>query len=1477
MKRLSRVLPTAVLALISYGPLLLSAPGRVGADTKTYLYLDPGRLLSQAWSMWDPSIGLGTVTHQNLGYLFPMGPYYWLMETAGVPDWIAQRLWLGSIIFAAGTGVRYLLGQLGWRGSGRTVAALAYMLSPYLLAYAARISVILLPWAALPWMIAMTVRALRHGGWRDPARFALIVLVVGGVNATALLMIGLGPVLWLLYQRFTDSEQTWGRVGATTLRIGLLTGLTSLWWVAGLWAQGQFGIPIVRYTETYKTVADASYAQEALRGLGYWFFYGRDKLGPWIEAGEAYTSHMWLLVISFTIPILALAGAALVRWGHRGYFLVLLAVGGLIGVGAHPWDAPSPAGAAFQDFTNSDAGLALRSTPRALPLLVLSMAIFLGMGAGALSELTVRRLPSVPRLADTPLGRPAVARIAPSLLLGTLVIVNLPTLWLGRTVATNLDRDEDIPTYWIEATRALDGDPTTRVLELPGADFASYRWGNTVDPVTPGLMDRPYVARELIPYGSPASADLLNALDRPMQEGTHDPDALVPIAQLMGVGDIVLRSDLEYERYRTPRPVPTWEWMNQVPGLDEPIGFGDPVPNVAGPEQPMIDDMELGMPRDLEDPPPVGVFPVSDPVGVVRAESGPPLVIAGDATGLVDVAGVGLVEPGRPVRFAASLDPEEPLPEGATLVITDTNRRSPYRWGTIRENRGHTEQAGEVPLVDDPGDNRLEIFPEATDDNRTVAIHAGGAAVQATNYGNPVTYTAGDRPVNALDGDPDTSWRVGAFSDVTAERLVIDLDRPAGTREVTLLQPQNGVQTRYITDLRVIHEDGSSQEVRLDESSRGVPGQTIELDQPVAGHLELEILDTDVGRMVEYDGQSAVGFSEVGIGDLVLEEQIRPPVDLLEQAGEGVTGHDLTFAFTRQWGDPAEPVRSEPEEQLIRTVDLPSAGRTFDITGTVRASGFTSEAAIAALLGLDDELVARASASLPGDLTSMAWAAFDEDPGTAWQTPFLDGAGRWIDLGLPEPQTIDEIELDIIADGRHSVPTEITVTVDDGPGQPVPLPDIVDQTEEWAIAPVVVSLPEPVTGSRVRIELSQVRQVSTPDWYGTGPIVTPIGIERIDIGQPGVISPDRAAPFDTSCRDGLLSIDDEPVRTRVVGTVGDVLDRAPLELTACQPVALSSGSHVLRSVAGRDAGLNVDQVLLVSERPTTAAETPADVAAAPIVTVADQGQTSFDLDVSGIDGPFWLVLGQSHNSGWTARAAGLGDLGPPELIDGFANGWWIDPGGATELSIDLRWWPQRVVNAMLLVSALAVLACLWIAFRPLRSSGSADGGSGVPSLPALRFTPVRFGRLSDAHPVDRRWRRGLAVRSTATLLLTGVLLLGWIWVASPPTWHRVVSLGLLVLAVPGGRWRWLAGAATAGIYAVVGVSIVVEQYLGDHRADFDWPSAFEYAHAWGIVVIVVSGGLGALDIWASARSARRSRDGEQDQGGVVDVVDEREV
>ena len=89
----------AVLAAFAYVPLLAVRPGVVTPDTKTYLYLDPLRFLNQVAFMWDPTVGLGTVTHEYIGYLLPMGPFFAVFHLLGVPVWVAQRLWLGSILF----------------------------------------------------------------------------------------------------------------------------------------------------------------------------------------------------------------------------------------------------------------------------------------------------------------------------------------------------------------------------------------------------------------------------------------------------------------------------------------------------------------------------------------------------------------------------------------------------------------------------------------------------------------------------------------------------------------------------------------------------------------------------------------------------------------------------------------------------------------------------------------------------------------------------------------------------------------------------------------------------------------------------------------------------------------------------------------------------------------------------------------------------------------------------------------------------------------------------------------------------------------------------------------------------------------------------------------------------------------------------------------------------------------------------------
>ena len=127
---------------------------------------------------------------------------------------------MGSLFFAAGTGVWYLGRLLGLTRSGRLAAALAYMLTPYVLDYIARISGIVMPWAALGWMMAFTVLAVRKGGWRYPALFAVVIALVGGVNATSILLVGLAPLLWVVYAVWGTHEVRFRAALAALVRPG---------------------------------------------------------------------------------------------------------------------------------------------------------------------------------------------------------------------------------------------------------------------------------------------------------------------------------------------------------------------------------------------------------------------------------------------------------------------------------------------------------------------------------------------------------------------------------------------------------------------------------------------------------------------------------------------------------------------------------------------------------------------------------------------------------------------------------------------------------------------------------------------------------------------------------------------------------------------------------------------------------------------------------------------------------------------------------------------------------------------------------------------------------------------------------------------------------------------------------------------------------------------------------------------------------
>ena len=1364
------VLEMVGLAVLAYVPFLRSSPGLLSSDTKQYLYLDVGRFLSRAPYLWDPHVGAGTVPHQQIGYLYPMGPFYWIMERVGVPTWVAQRLWLGTISLAAALGARWLFRMLGTGRAGALAGALVYMLTPHQLSFTARISVLLLPWAALPWLVGLTMRAVRRGGWRDPALFALITLTVGGVNASALLLAGIAPALWLLLEALHGRAAARAAAGAAA-RIGALSIGVSLWWAVGLRLQGAYGLPVLQLTENVRTVSKSSSPGDLLRGLGDWFFYGTDRLGFTVDQARDYvTNHRLAVTLSYLVPIAALIAAAVMRWRYRAYFALLVVVGTLVGVGAWPYDDPSPYGSLWKSFANdSSLGLALRNTSRVAPVIVLGIA---GLLAAAVGSIRVRALEA------------ATAVVVAFLAFGALV----PVWQGGGYLSRNVLRPNSIPTYWSAATAAMQrGGNATRVLEIPGANFAAYRWGNAVEPITPGLIDRPYLAREVLPYGSVQSVNLLDALDHRMQEGTFEPASLAPIARLFAVGTVALRSDLQYERFDTPRPRVLWQQLTQPvpPGLSPPTGYGPPAPNRPVPQLPMLDELALRTSVDATDPPPVALFQVQGAVPIVHAAPvNEPVVLAGDGDGIVDSAGAGLLNGNAQVLELASLDDaalRRALDNGADLVMTDSNRRRIQNWFySLQSTKGATERSGQT--LNDPNhyDFRLDPFPGSTDATRTVVEQHGGQVDATSDGGAP---RPEDRAVNAFDGDVRTSWRVGG-ADPTGQSIVLRTDHPVRTNQVTLVQPQDGPRDRVLTKVRLSFDGGDALTVDLGRASLDPHGQVVTFPTRTIQKLQITLLATSVPPS-DPARANAVGLAEVRVGDVHVTETVRLPVDLAGRVGSRAQGHPLDVVMSRLRFEPSAAGRQDEELALDRRFLLPDT-RAFALMGTARVNPNAPDEIIDSVLGTAAPGTRYFSSKhLAGDVNARASRAFDGDPTTAWTAPMGPQEGQFLDVMMPDPVTLDHEDLSVVADGRHSVPTRLRLVTETGAERILTVPDISDTPRPGATQTVRLSFPA-VTARHVRLVIEGVRRVTALPG-DMGPAAT-LPVSIAEAGLAGVPQPAAPGAVPTGCRSDLVRVDGQPVPVRLVGAVADA--RSGLAITACTgPLQLTAGSHTLTSVPGLDSAIDVDRALLLSgvaAPPTGIAPLGAPLATSGAsVRVTSSGPTAVDVNVRTDGKPFWLVLGQSDSLGWKASASNGAALGSMQVVDGYANGWLVRPARAGSMSLRLRWTPQRQVWIALGLSGIAVLVCLGIVLAGVRRrrASSSDAVPALDERPGL-VSPLRF-----ATGVDPPW--------PATLLLAGAIGLGTLALSRP--WMALVAAVATVAAlrVPKARLLLTIGAPVA--------------------------------------------------------------------------------
>jgi hypothetical protein len=617
------------------------------------------------------------------------------------------------------------------------------------------------------------------------------------------------------------------------------------------------------------------------------------------------------------------------------------------------------------------------------------------------------------------------------------------------------------------------------------------------------------------------------------------------------------------------------------------------------------------------------------------------------------------------------------------------------------------------------------------------------------------------------------------------------------------------------------------------------------------------------------------------------------PSDLLRALGKSSLSHRLTIVMTRDRVG-ATPPRSDPETAMSRSFWLPTA-RSFSLSGTARVSALIPDNVIDTLLGgpsVFGGAVIGSNERLPGDLDARAVFAFDGNTKTFW-SPGFDGPaqiGAWMQAALTHTVSFDHLDLEVIADGRHSVPTKIKITTNTGGDELVSLPAVKDRKSANAVVSVPVSFPK-LTGSTIRFTIEAVRQVTTVNWYTQKPIVTPVGIA--EIGLPGVrFTPESPkAEIPSVCTSKLLKIDGRPVWLKVSGTVGKAEKLEGLTVSGCGPdakgIRLGSGTHSLDATWGKLTGWNLDRLVLDSAPGGSALPALADGSATPApgtigtsatdsatptVQVLASSATSARLDVKGAKGPFWLVLGESLNAGWEATGPGGRSLGPPQLIDGYANGWYVTAAPSTSFIVTLHFGPQGIVAPAVVLSGATLLVCLLVGLVPVRpirrrlrrrrahreepraEVDSADGTARLGhrhaggTVPALVEEPVVLG----APFSDSGSSPGLIARILVAAACGAVAL-----AVLPPPSAPFLACAIALAAIAGLSWsraRSLLSLSALGCIVAAGTLTVVEQVRHHYAAGSAWPHNFELAGVFAFVAVVALASDTAVEL---ARARRR--------------------
>ena len=1223
------------------------APGKIVPDTKLDLTAGPGGFLVRALHLWDPQGAFGQLQNQAYGYLLPIGPFHWLLDSLSVPDWITQRLWWSLVLCVAFLGVWKLCNALQYGVPWtRFTMALLYALSPRMLGELSITSIEVWPIAMAPWVLLPLVTPRARSGWWRVGWSAVAFALVGGVNAVATGATLVLPAIWLMTRRLDRS----------TLKVAVgwlgCVVAVSVWWLVPLMLLGRYSPPFLDWIENARVTTGMASVFESFRGTSQWLNFLSGGGGPSWPAGWLYVTQPMLILTTAAIALLGLAGLAMGSLKNRGFLQLSLLAGLLLVTLGHAGAAGSPWAPQLQELLDGPLA-ALRNTHK------FELVVRL--------PLTLAAAHSLSRLAEWAVSHRIHRRVVPVLVACLVVSVATPAIFGQLPRSEGYDA---IPAHWREAASWLDNQSAPgSVLVVPAASFADFTWGSTKDEPFQALLKRPMAVRDAVPLGSAGTTRWLDEVERRLGSGVGDQTLRQALARA-GVRYVVVRNDLRYDAQVTPT-LAVHESLAES-GIKRVASFGPPTGSTI--EQPGVTlDGHMRLPY-----PSVEIYDVGDTSAGRLVPESRLVEVRGAAE---DVPAV-LTALGGDRDAVTSSDAAGRL-DGLQLIQTDGMQRREVSVGRPAENYSPVLTATE----DGRQHRRTLGYDDGTATPSTTRTWGGGIAdVRASSSASDADATLrtgpGNGPFAAVDGDPSSRWISGTFGRSSGEWLELTFDSP---RTVDGLKVQFSLAPPTTEPVRTLQVDTDAGSLTSVVSGSG-DAQSIPTPPGQTKRLRLSVGVTD-GK-----NPSGVSIAEVtlpgmqAVSRLSVPATDRQPSALVfrnEQIGRSACLHVDTRPLCRQ----SVAKDSEEPTGLLRSVDLPRAA-SYQLHGTaLPKDGATLER----MLVVRGAITASASSRAVTAPEGRPGAAVDRDLGTGWVADPSDPAPS-LTLKLPRARKLSGLQFLTDPYLTASQPTEVLLRFDGG----APTRSTVDSEGYVRFAER--------KARTVEVDFAETRPMVDFD-SATGYAQTaPVGVAEVRV----LGADDLRKALDLNSRTGAycgygpgVRVDGVPADTQLKATVRDLLQRRPVAFSTCgkdSAVPLQAGRHTVDVLAGGG---------FVPIETTLTKAGFSDVSVTPVqdVDVWRPNPAELTAEVPAADEQSVLTVAQNYNEGWEAYD-GTGHKLTPIRIGGWQQGW-VLPAGPEQV-VTARFMPDRTYRGGLLVGLLALLSVIAMAVffrRRSRHSG----------------------------------------------------------------------------------------------------------------------------------------------------------------------------